>query len=420
MTRPIERILAKLPDAKKSGSGWSACCPAHDDRQPSLSIAEGEDGRVLLKCHAGCSTEAICAAIDLQMSDLMPASDRSVNGKPRIVATYDYRDEASDLLFQVVRFEPKDFRQRRPRPGGGWDWSVKGVRTIPYRLPELLAEPTSPVFVVEGEKDADNLARIGVLATCNAGGAGKWTSDHAQFLRGRRVIVLGDNDDAGREHVEQVARSLDGIAESVRIVELPGLPDKGGRERLDRSRRNEGRIGATWPERRPHGRHDGTAVAGDSIARHGDPAGVSHARPARRARAVGGSRVARHANASRLSRRCWPWRSVRRRSRGAWWWNLAPAGSEPVNLYVAVLLDPGNRKSAVFADATRPLCEIGGRADRSRAAEHRSRPIRPAASRSPTAKAGKARGREGRREARHEAGELAAELAEQPSRSCPG
>src|SRR5690606_38796006 len=116
MTRPIELVLAKLPDAKKSGSGWSACCPAHDDRQPSLSIAEGEDGRVLLKCHAGCSTEAICAAIDLQLSDLMPASDRSVNGKPRIVATYEYRDEASDLLFQVVRFEPKDFRQRRPRP----------------------------------------------------------------------------------------------------------------------------------------------------------------------------------------------------------------------------------------------------------------------------------------------------------------
>jgi len=130
-------------------------------------------------------------------------------------------------VFQVVRFEPKDFRQRRPKSGGGWDWSVKGVRVVPYRLPELLAEPTRPVVVTEGEKDSDNLARIGVVATCNAGGAGKWTAEHSAFLRGRRVIVLADNDEAGRNHAQQVAQSLHGIAESVRIVELPGLPTKG-------------------------------------------------------------------------------------------------------------------------------------------------------------------------------------------------
>jgi hypothetical protein len=81
--------------------------------------------------------------------------------------------------------------------------------------------------VVEGEKDADNLARIGVLATCNAGGAGKWTADHAEFLRRRRAIIVPDNDDAGRKHAQQVAQSLNGIAESVRVVELPGLPAKG-------------------------------------------------------------------------------------------------------------------------------------------------------------------------------------------------
>ncbi len=120
------------------------------------------------------------------------------NGRPRIVAQYDYRDEAGNLLFQAVRLEPKDFRQRRPKPGGGWDWNVKGVRMVPYRLPELLAEPARPVVVVEGEKDCDNLARIGVLATCNAGGAGKWTAEHSEFLRGRRVIVLADNDEVGQ------------------------------------------------------------------------------------------------------------------------------------------------------------------------------------------------------------------------------
>ncbi|MEX0977795.1 MAG: hypothetical protein WDZ48_03025, partial [Pirellulales bacterium] len=196
MTTLLERFLEKLPDAKRSGTGWSACCPAHDDHQPSLSIAEGEDGRVLVKCHAGCSLEAICEAIGLKPTDLFAVSTSTVlpagrgkpeyrghpngqegNGQPQIVATYDYRDERGDLLFQVVRYEPKDFKQRRPKPGGGWVWSVKGVRVVPYRLPELLAQPDEPVFVVEGEKDVDNLGRIGVLATCNAGGAGKWTAE---------------------------------------------------------------------------------------------------------------------------------------------------------------------------------------------------------------------------------------------------
>jgi hypothetical protein len=148
-------------------------------------------------------------------------------GKPHIVATYDYRDEIGDLLFQVVRYEPKGFKQRRPDGNGDWTWSVKGVRVVPYRLRELLAEPKRPVIVVEGEKDADNLARIGALATCNAGGTGKWTSEYSKFLRGRTVFIIADNDDAGRNHSQQVAQSLQGIAESVRIVELPGLPDKG-------------------------------------------------------------------------------------------------------------------------------------------------------------------------------------------------
>ena len=78
MTTPLERILAKLPDAKKSGTVWSACCPAHEDRQPSLSIAEGEDGRVLLKCHAGCTVESICAALGLKPTDLFAVSTSTV------------------------------------------------------------------------------------------------------------------------------------------------------------------------------------------------------------------------------------------------------------------------------------------------------------------------------------------------------
>ncbi|MFW6106839.1 MAG: primase-helicase zinc-binding domain-containing protein, partial [bacterium] len=119
----------------------------------------------------------------------------STDGKPRITARYPYHDEAGNLIFEVVRREPgaggrkKDFRQRKPDGKGGWTWSAKGCPVVPYRLPELLAEPSRSVVVCEGEKDVDALRGIGLLATCNPGGAGKWRPEHAQFLAGRRVVV---------------------------------------------------------------------------------------------------------------------------------------------------------------------------------------------------------------------------------------
>lgn len=237
---PLEMILRKLPNAKHSSDDWKACCPAHDDRTPSLSIREGDDGRVLLHCFAGCAIDSICEAFGITTADLMPSSSPvkksdmpakppavELSVKPRIVATYDYHDEEGRLLFQAVRYEPKNFKQRRPNSTGGWEWSVKGTRVVPYRLMELLAEPSKLVFVVEGEKDCENLALIGLQATCNAGGAGKWRREHAAFLHGRHVVVMPDNDKAGRDHAIKVAQSLQGIAASVRILELPGLPEKG-------------------------------------------------------------------------------------------------------------------------------------------------------------------------------------------------
>lgn len=143
------------------------------------------------------------------------------------VATYSYHGEQGEVLMQVLRFEPKTFRQRRP-VGNGWEFSVKGVRPVPYRLPQLLAAPPgTPVYVVEGEKDADRLAALGLVATCCAGGAGKWRAEHSEHFKGRVAIVIADNDDAGRDHAQQVAKSLSAIAGSVCILELPGLPNKG-------------------------------------------------------------------------------------------------------------------------------------------------------------------------------------------------
>jgi hypothetical protein len=127
-----------------------------------------------------------------------------------------------------VRYKPKAFYQRRPGPNGGAIWNLDGVPRVLYRLPELLhSSPTEPVFIVEGEKDANNVAGLGLVAVTNAGGAGKWRPEYNEPLRDRDVIILPDNDEPGRRHAAQVAEALAGIAKSVRIVVLPGLPEKG-------------------------------------------------------------------------------------------------------------------------------------------------------------------------------------------------
>jgi hypothetical protein len=224
---PIQTVLDHLKGIRRheKGDGWEACCPAHEDKKPSLGVAVGDDGRVLLCCQAGCPVEAIVKALGLTMADLFPGES---NGKPRIIAEYDYRDEAGVLRYQTVRFCPKDFRQRRPDSKGGWIWNLKGVGRLLYRLPELLASPiTEPVFGCEGEKDVDNLRRLGLVATCNPLGAGKWLKCFNEVLRGRRVVLLPDNDEPGRLHMEDVRRQLDGVASSVAIVNLPDLPPKG-------------------------------------------------------------------------------------------------------------------------------------------------------------------------------------------------
>jgi putative DNA primase/helicase len=187
-----------------------------------------EDGKMLLRCHAGCKFEEIVAALGLRVSDLFVPDTKPVHRLGRIVCTYDYCDEKGRLLYQVVRYYPKDFRQRRPDGKGGWLYKLGDVRRALFRLAEITtAPPDQPVFLVEGEKDAERLAVESVLATTCAMGAGKWRPEYNQTLAGRQVIILPDNDPPGRDHAAQVARSLRGVAASVKIVALPGLPPKG-------------------------------------------------------------------------------------------------------------------------------------------------------------------------------------------------
>jgi putative DNA primase/helicase len=229
-------LLSRLNGLLKTAAGWQARCPAHEDDKPSLCVSKGDDGRWLLFCQAGCPIEAVVQALGLKMADLMGAGDGHENGSQhangnsfgRIVAEYDYRDQTGALLFQAVRFDPKNFRQRAPKDGSGWTWMLNGVRRVLYRLPELLAaDPNATVFVCEGEKDVDNLRARGLVATCNPMGAGKWRPEYSESLRGRKVAVIADNDQAGRDHAETVANSTSGIAAAVKVVSLPGLPEHG-------------------------------------------------------------------------------------------------------------------------------------------------------------------------------------------------
>jgi hypothetical protein len=199
-----------------------------------LGVAVTEDGTVLLKCRShGCGAEAICGAIGLKLADLFPPESR--NGSPQkgfnIAATYDYRDRDGVLLYQVVRLDPKGFRQRQPDPKGrdGWSWHLKGVKRVLYRLADVQKAVSEgmAIFVVEGEKDADNLAQLGLVATTNSGGAGKWQKGYAETLAGAEVIILPDNDEPGQDHAEKVARSLLGKAKSMKVLNLPDLPPKG-------------------------------------------------------------------------------------------------------------------------------------------------------------------------------------------------
>lgn len=234
MSRPLDRFLAGRGLERTPGKhNYALRCGAHDDQHESLSVSESDDGNLLVKCHAGdgCSHEAIMAAEGLTVADMFAAkrAASSTGPVPRIVSTYDYVDADGALLCQVVRYEPKDFRQRRPDGRGGWTWNLHGVPRVPYRLPELIADVKAGrrIYLVEGEKDAEALRALGLTASCNPGGAGKNLECFDGYLDAARVTILPDNDKSGRRHAHELALRLRGVKTEVRVVELAGLPEKG-------------------------------------------------------------------------------------------------------------------------------------------------------------------------------------------------
>jgi uncharacterized Zn finger protein (UPF0148 family) len=221
-------------EATESGEEWMALCPKHDDTNPSLSI---NPKKGLYYCH-GCefkgslwdeSKKHIPKDDEPDKDDKDGAKDQDPTGE--ILATYDYCSANGTLLFQTVKLgapppKNKTFRQRRPNGNGGWIWNLKGTPLVPYRLPELLIGQ-DPVFICEGEKDVDNVRLLGLTATTNPMGAGKWKDIYNPCLAGRDVVILPDNDEAGRKHSNEVALSLFKTVKSIKILNLPNLPEKG-------------------------------------------------------------------------------------------------------------------------------------------------------------------------------------------------
>ncbi len=228
-----QETLSRLTVVEQKGTSAQCQCPAHDDKRASLTVTDAGD-KVLLYCHAGCSFKSIMAAIKTGHADVVQSNPSVIETKPvktlgRIVAEYPYHDENGQELFQCVRYEPKDFRQRY-KANGQWIYNLQDVRRALFRLPQVIEAvgEGKQIFFVEGEKDVLNLEKIGITATTTPMGAGKnWDDTYSEALTGADVIILPDNDQAGKDHAQKVAKALQGNAKSVKIVELPGLQEKG-------------------------------------------------------------------------------------------------------------------------------------------------------------------------------------------------
>ncbi len=252
----IENVLSRLKRVREDGDGWKAQCPAHDDKNPSLSVGIGDEGRALLKCFAGCTPDAIVSAMGLRMEDLF--STNGARSRPKkaskVHATiddairavtwgvrrakdeswrptdqYSYFDGDHEVM-RMFRFEPLAGGDKTYRPvsacEGGWrSGDPDGLLPL-YRAPQI--QEVARVFLVEGEKCADAAAEIGLAATTSAHGAKSPLKTDWSSLAGCDVVILPDRDEAGEKYARAVERILLGLPTParVKIVELPDLGDK--------------------------------------------------------------------------------------------------------------------------------------------------------------------------------------------------
>ena len=205
----VHDILSRLQGVNGGGGQWSARCPAHDDKRQSLSISQGKDGQVLLKCHAGCTVESITSALGIEVKDLFQHQEQ----RPHVVATYTYPTGA-----QKLRYSDKHFSWRHPDGKGGWEYNRKGVPHSLYVAGDL----SGVVCVCVGEKDCDSLHKLGYDAVTGEDGAGpgKWRKEYTEQLKGLSVVIFQDNDQVGRDYAQETAVALSKVCPLVKVLDL--------------------------------------------------------------------------------------------------------------------------------------------------------------------------------------------------------
>lgn len=207
----LHAVLSHFDGVKRRNENeYIARCPCHDDKKQSLCIGNGEKG-VVLKCQAGCDTRAILDRVGLKPADLF--FEKKQDNRPQVTATYQYPNGV-----QKLRRSDKSFTWRRPDGKGGWIYNRKGV---PHNL-YIAGELSEDVAIVEGEKDADNLHKLGWTAVSGEDGAGpgKWRSEYTEQLRDFPVVIFQDNDDVGKAYAQEVATALSGVAKSIHLLDL--------------------------------------------------------------------------------------------------------------------------------------------------------------------------------------------------------
>ncbi len=221
---------------KLSGNGYAGRCPcsAHDDKRPSLSIASGEDGRILLYCHAGCSFDAICQELGMVPSQLFHKEKHTIAANQ----FYYYHNENGEVLYRKVKTPKKSFYFERFE-NGNWLRGLGNSRRVLYNLPEVVdaIQEGRQIAVVEGEKDVETMREQGYVATTNdsGGGKNKWNKSHSEALKNADVLLFFDYDNTGIEHRDNVINQLQRYVKSIKLVNLPGyeVSAKNGKDVTD-------------------------------------------------------------------------------------------------------------------------------------------------------------------------------------------
>lgn len=219
----IQELLSRLNDVKKrSGNGYIARCPAHDDKNPSLSVGLSDNGKIILiHCHAGCADADILGKLGLKMSDLF-IKDTPGSAVQTKTTRYEYRDEDGTLLYTKIRYDKPDGSKTFGYLQPNGSKKLKGAKRVPYNLPAVCAADT--VYFVEGEKCADAVINQGCVATTlDCGANSKWQEEYGEYFDGKRIVILPDNDDPGTKYARMIQRNLPRAV----IKLLPNLEEKG-------------------------------------------------------------------------------------------------------------------------------------------------------------------------------------------------